>query len=43
MIVEGISKYARNNVSFLLLRQLICLADNYLCLISNLIASGFNF
>lgn len=43
-IVGGISKYASNNtVSLLLLMQLICLTDNYLCLISNLIVSGFNF
>lgn len=26
-----------------LLMQLICLTDNYLCLISNLVASGFSF
>lgn len=43
MIEEGVSKYASNNVSFLLLIQFMCLTDNYLCLISNLVASGFNF
>lgn len=32
-----------NVVSFLLLIQLICLSDKYLCLISNLTESGFNF
>lgn len=32
-----------NVISFLLLIQLICLSDKYLCLISNMIESGFNF
>lgn len=32
-----------NVISFLLLIQLICLSDKYLCLISDLLESGFNF